>query len=70
VETLTAAFKNSGVSKYWVACGKEDFVMESNKRLLSMLDKTGFEHVYFENEGGHTWANWRTYLSMFAPMLF
>lgn len=70
MEKKFTALKASGVNKYWVACGKEDFVMESNKRLLSVLDKTGFEHEYFENEGGHTWANWRTYLSMFAPMLF
>ena len=70
MEKKFLALKNSGVTKYWVACGKDDFVMESNKRLLAMLDKTGFEHEYFENEGGHTWANWRTYLSMFAPMLF
>lgn len=70
MEKKFTALKASGVNKYWVACGKEDFVMESNKRLLSVLEKTGFEHEYFENEGGHTWANWRTYLSMFAPMLF
>jgi enterochelin esterase-like enzyme len=70
LEKKFTALKTSGVSKYWVACGKEDFVMESNKRLLSILDKTGFEHEFFENEGGHTWANWRTYLTMFSPMLF
>lgn len=70
MEKKFTALKASGVNKYWVACGKEDFVMDSNKRLLSVLEKTGFEHEYFENEGGHTWANWRTYLSMFAPMLF
>ena len=70
MEKKFTALKASGVNKYWVACGKEDFVMESNKRLLSVLEKTGLEHEYFENEGGHTWANWRTYLSMFAPMLF
>ena len=70
MEKKFTALKASGVNKYWVACGKEDFVMDSNKRLLSVLDKTGFKHDYFENEGGHTWANWRTYLSMFTPMLF
>jgi enterochelin esterase family protein len=70
LEKKFLALKDSGVNKYWVACGKEDFVMDSNKRLLSVLDKTGFQYEYFENEGGHTWANWRTYLSMFAPMLF
>lgn len=70
LEKKFLALKESGVSKYWVGCGKTDFVMDSNKRLLSILDKTGFEHEYHESEGGHTWANWRDYLSMFAPMLF
>lgn len=70
MEKKFTVLKASGVHKYWVACGKEDFVMESNKRLLSLLGKTGFEYEYFENEGGHTWANWRTYLTMFTPMLF
>lgn len=69
-EAKFMALKKAGVNKYWVACGKDDFVMESNKRLLDMLNKTGIKHEYFENAGGHTWANWRTYLSMFAPMLF
>ncbi len=70
LEKKFTALKNSGVKKYWVACGKDDFVMESNKTLLKLLDKSGLQHEYYENEGGHTWANWRTYLSMFAPMLF
>lgn len=51
-------------------CGKDDFVMESNKRLLEMLKKLEMKHEYFESPGSHTWANWRTYLSIFAPMLF
>lgn len=69
-EAKFMALKKAGFNKYWVACGKDDFVMESNKRLLEMLKKTDIKHEYFENSGGHTWANWRTYLSMFAPMLF
>lgn len=69
-EAKFMALKKAGMNKYWVACGKDDFVMESNKRLLEMLKKTEIKHEYFENAGGHTWANWRTYLSMFAPMLF
>ena len=64
------ALKKNGYNKYWVACGKDDFVMESNKRLLEMLKKLEMAHEYFESPGSHTWANWRTYLSMFAPMLF
>ncbi len=69
-EAKFQALQKAGVTKYWVACGKDDFVMQSNQRLLEMLNKTGIQHEYFENAGGHTWANWRTYLSMFAPMLF
>ncbi|WP_339865645.1 alpha/beta hydrolase-fold protein [uncultured Algoriphagus sp.] len=70
LEKKFTALKASGVEKYWVACGVDDFVMDSNKRLLSILDKTGLEHEYHESAGGHTWANWRDYLSIFAPVLF
>ena len=70
LEEKFLTLKKSGINRYWVACGIDDFVMESNKRLLDLLAKTGIEHNYYENEGGHTWANWRLYLSMFAPMLF
>ena len=34
------------------------------------LDKTGMKYTYFESEGGHTWANWRVYLTAFLPLLF
>lgn len=70
LEMKFASLKSSGVEKYWVACGVDDFVMDSNKRLLAILDKTEFEHEYHESAGGHTWANWRDYLALFAPMLF
>ena len=70
LEMKFAALKSSNVKKYWVGCGVDDFVMESNKRLLSVLDKIDLEHEYYESAGGHTWANWRDYLSIFAPMLF
>lgn len=70
LEAKFIALKNAGPSTYWVACGKDDFVMESNIRLLDMLKKTEIKHDYFENGGGHTWANWRTYLSMFSTMIF
>ena len=34
------------------------------------LDKMGMKYTYVETEGGHTWTNWRVYLSQFAPLLF
>lgn len=64
------ALKNSGYKLYWIACGKDDFVYKGVVTLRETLDKIGFRYVYRESTGGHTWANWRIYLSEFAPMLF
>lgn len=64
------ALKNSGYKLYWIACGKDDFVYSGVVTLRETLDKIGFKYIYRESTGGHTWANWRIYLSEFAPMLF
>ena len=64
------ALKNSGYKLYWIGCGKDDFLYQSVVTLRSTLDKHGFKYVYRESTGGHTWANWRIYLSEFAPLLF
>jgi len=64
------ALKQSGVYLYWIGCGVDDFVYESTQTLLAVLDEHEFEHTYHENPGGHTWANWRIYLSVLAPQLF
>jgi hypothetical protein len=34
------------------------------------VKKHGFDVVSKESAGGHTWINWRDYLSEFAPLLF
>ncbi|MEJ2239823.1 MAG: alpha/beta hydrolase-fold protein, partial [Gemmatimonadales bacterium] len=64
------ALKESGVDLYWIGCGVDDFLHESAQALLATLDEHEFEHTYYESSGGHTWANWRIYLSVFAPQLF
>jgi enterochelin esterase family protein len=28
------------------------------------------EHTFYVTPGGHTWANWRVYLSTFGQLLF
>ncbi len=68
--TKLEALKNSGYKLYWIACGKDDFVYQGVVTLRSTLDKVGLKYIYRESTGGHTWANWRIYLSEFAPMLF
>ncbi len=69
-DTKIAALKNSGYKLYWIGCGKDDFVYQGVIKLRSTLDKQEFKYIYRESTGGHTWANWRIYLSEFAPQLF
>ncbi|MDR1556755.1 MAG: esterase [Tannerellaceae bacterium] len=64
------AVKKAGYKLYWVACGTDDFVWDSAKRLDAALTKNGLEHTFYITDGGHTWANWRKYLNTFAPLLF
>ena len=62
--------KNSGYKLYRIYCGEDDFLYESVINLRKTLDNYGFEYDYIETEGGHTWANWRAYLTDLAPRLF
>ncbi|MFX0556969.1 alpha/beta hydrolase-fold protein [Maribacter sp. CXY002] len=64
------ALKEANPKLYWIACGKDDFLYESVVTMREELDNQDFEYTYRESTGGHTWTNWRIYLSEFAPMLF
>jgi enterochelin esterase family protein len=66
IETL----KSSGYKLYWIGCGADDFLFQGVVKLRETLDKHDFRYTYRESTGGHTWANWRIYLSEFAPLLF
>jgi enterochelin esterase family protein len=37
---------------------------------VDLLKKHGFDAVFKESPGGHTWINWRNYLNEFAVQLF
>ena len=65
-----AALKTAHPKVYWIAIGKDDFLYESVVTMRKALDEAGFPYTYRESTGGHTWTNWRIYLSEFAPMLF
>lgn len=67
--TLNKQMKN-GYKLYWIGMGKTDFLYQSGVDYRAKLDKMGMKYIYRESEGGHTWTNWRTYLSEFVPMLF
>lgn len=67
---LDDAAKKKGLRLFWFATGKDDFLVETSRATVEMLKKHGFDVVYKETGGGHTWANWRDYLAEFAPQLF
>ena len=53
----------------WFATGTEDFLLETSRSAVEVLKKHGFDVVYNETPGGHTWINWRQYLNDFPPLL-
>jgi enterochelin esterase-like enzyme len=69
-DVLDNAELKKGLKLVWFATGKEDFLIETSRATVEMLKKHGFKVIYEESAGGHTWINWRNYLSEFAPQLF
>jgi enterochelin esterase family protein len=59
-----------GLRLLWFATGKEDRLIPTTQGTVDLFKKHGFLPVFKESPGGHTWINWRNYLSEFAPQLF
>lgn len=64
------ALKDSDPRMYWLGVGKTDFLYDGVTRLRAMYDELDFPYTYRESEGGHSWNNWRLYLTEIAPKLF
>jgi enterochelin esterase family protein len=69
-DVLDNAKMKKGLKLLWFSTGTDDFVLETTRGTVAMLKKHGFNPVYHESTGGHTWINWRNYLNEFAPRLF
>jgi len=67
---LDDAKLKKGLALLWFSTGKDDFLVNNTKSTVEMFKKHGFNPVYEESSGGHTWINWRNYLIEFAPKLF
>jgi enterochelin esterase-like enzyme len=76
LEKHFAAFFNRGeainkmVKLLWLGAGTEDGAHPNTAANMVLLKKHGIKFEYTETPGGHTWFNWRVYLSQFAPRLF
>lgn len=62
--------KNNKYKLYWIGIGKTDFLYKDVENYRKKLDNLDMKYTYYESEGGHTWSNWREYLSIFLPLLF
>ena len=69
-ETLGNAEARKGLRLFWFATGKDDFLVETSRATVAMPKERGFDVVYRETGGAHTWTVWREYLHEFAPQLF
>jgi enterochelin esterase-like enzyme len=54
----------------WLACGTEDFLIASHRKLEGWLKEKGVAFRSKETPGAHTWMVWRRYLTELAPLLF
>jgi enterochelin esterase family protein len=67
---LDDANLKKGLKLLWFGTGKEDFLLSTTNATVDLFKRHGFSPVFVESPGGHTWINWRNYLSEFAPQLF
>jgi enterochelin esterase family protein len=67
---LDNAAAKKGLKLVWFSTGADDQLIATSKSTVDLLKKHGFNAVFQESPGGHTWINWRNYLNEFAPQLF
>ena len=55
---------------FWIGIGEDDFLFDENVKWRRYFDEQGYPYQYHETDGGHSWQNWRRYLSLFATKIF
>jgi len=58
------------VVRFYIDCGKEDGLLDVNKRLHVCMDGLGFAHEFYQRDGGHTWDYWRSALPFVLEFAF
>jgi len=69
-EKADPAMLNKKLKVLWLGCGTEDSVFPSVKAMDDLLTSKNVKHVFNPSGAGHSWPNWQTYLSKYAPLLF
>ncbi|MFL6450153.1 MAG: alpha/beta hydrolase [Bryobacteraceae bacterium] len=61
---------NKQLHLLWIACGTEDRLIDTNRKLIAWLKGKNVTLTAVETPGMHTWMVWRNNLITFAPLLF
>jgi enterochelin esterase-like enzyme len=61
---------NRKLKLLWIACGKDDFLLQRNEEFIGLLKQKGISHEWHLTDGDHSWPVWRVYLADLAPRLF
>jgi enterochelin esterase family protein len=61
---------NASLKLLSLRVGDKDFALPGMRNLSELFQKHKIEHELKLNGGGHTWINWRLYLSELLPQLF
>ena len=71
-QTDLANYRASGkpFRLFWVGIGKSDFLLQTSRATVALLNKYGVKTEMHETEGFHSWNVWRDHLNMLAPLLF
>lgn len=55
---------------FWIGIGEDDFLYQENVKWRKFFDENNCSYVYHETDGGHSWQNWRRYLTAFLKRIF
>lgn len=61
---------NSQLRLLWVSCGKDDRLVEANRKFRDWLQSKEIQLTWHETAGAHSWQVWRRNLADFAALLF
>jgi S-formylglutathione hydrolase FrmB len=61
---------NNQLKLLWIACGTEDRLIVTNRKLRDMLSAKFVRFTPIETPGVHSWMVWRRNLAAIAPLLF
>jgi enterochelin esterase-like enzyme len=61
---------NARLRLLWVACGRDDHLIDINRQLMAWLKSKDIQFTPVETSGAHTWMVWRRNLVEFASRLF